>query len=486
MASITYDEAAHLLRRMGFGGSPDEIDNIASRGREGAVDFLINYDQVDNRAMDDLLRSSFDFSNPFDFTRFNRGELQRWWFTRMTYTRRPFEEKMALFWHNHFATSASKTGDLFIYNQNLTLRSYALDQFDNLLLRVAQDPAMLLWLDGVTNVRGNPNENFARELQELFTMGITDVVTGEANYNEQDVKEIARAFTGWKFFHPRNDPNPFSYQFVVNDPEHDNTTKTIYSGTQWARTGNLDGADVVGVISARRATARCLVKKLFDFFVYPVSGTAADKSTIEKFADVYMSRNHSVKELVRAIFTSDEFFSQRALFALVKSPVEIIVGPIRMLGARYNPGTSAREGASNNILAAFSIFLGQELFNPPDVSGWKLNLGWINTSTLLNRFTYADLLVINRPRDLNAPGLWLSHEQLRSFAKKNSKKTIKKLLSILGPLDVSGELVAALRTYLESDDQGNQIGFVIDDPTLDKKVRGLIHLIMCLSEFQLN
>ena len=120
------------------------------------------------------------------------------------------------------------------------------------------------------------------------------------------------------------------------------------------------------------------------------------------------------------------------------------------------------------------------------MSGWKLNLGWINTSTLLNRFTYADMLVINRPRDLNAPGLWLSHEQLRSFAKKNSKKTVKKLLSILGPLDVGGEMVAALRTYLESDDQGNPIGFVIDDPTLDKKVRGLIHLIMCLSEFQLN
>lgn len=486
MTSITYDEGAHLLRRMAFGGSPAEIDEITSLGREGAVDFLINYEQSDNGAMDDLLRSSFDFSNPVDFPRFNRGELQRWWFTRMVYTRRPFEEKMTLFWHNHFATSASKTGDLFIYNQNLTLRSHALEQFDKLLLRVAQDPAMLLWLDGVTNVRGKPNENFARELQELFTMGITDVVTGEPNYTEEDVKEIARAFTGWKFFHPRLDPNPFSYQFIVNEPEHDNTIKTIYSGTPWARSGNLDGGDVIGIISARRATARYLAKKLFDFFVYPVDGSAADKATIEKFADVYESRNHSIEELVRALFASDEFFSERARFALVKSPVEIIVGAIRMLGARYNPGTSAREGASNNTLAAVSIFLGQELFNPPDVSGWKLNLGWINTSTLLNRFTYADLLVINRARDLNAPGLWLSHEQLRSFAKKNSKKTVKRLLSILGPLEVGGEMIAALRTYLESDDQGNPVGFALNDLTLDKKVRGLIHLIMCLSEFQLN
>jgi uncharacterized protein (DUF1800 family) len=486
MTNITYDQSAHLLRRMGFGGSPAEIDEITSMGREGAVDFLINYESIDNRPLDDLLRTSFDFSDPFDFPRFNRGELQRWWFTRMVYTRRPFEEKMTLFWHNHFATSASKTGDLFIYNQNQTLRRYALDQFDNLLRKVAQDPAMLLWLDGVTNVRGKPNENFSRELQELFTMGITDVVTGEPNYSEEDVKEIARAFTGWKFFHGRFDPDPFSYQFIVNESEHDNTIKTVYSGSPWALSGNLGGEDVILAISARRATARYLVKKLIEFFVYPLDGSSADKATIEKFADVYVSRKHSIKELVRAIFTSEEFFSERARFALVKSPVEIIVGAIRMLGARYNPGTSAREGASNNTLAAISIFLGQDLFNPPDVAGWKLNLGWINTSTLLNRFTYADLLVVNRPRDLNAPGLWLSHEQLRSFAKKNSKKTVKRLLSRLGPLEVGAEMTAALRTYLESDDQGNRVGFNIDDPTLDKKVRGLVHLIMCLSEFQLN
>jgi uncharacterized protein (DUF1800 family) len=484
--AITYDEGAHLLRRMGFGGSPAEIDEIATLGREGAVDLLINYEKIDNRAMEDLLRSSFDFSDPLDFPRFNRGELQRWWFTRMAYTRRPFEEKMTLFWHNHFATSASKTGDLFIYNQNLTLRSHALEQFDALLLAVAQDPAMLLWLDGVTNVRGKANENFARELQELFTMGIKDVVTGEPNYSEDDVKEIARAFTGWKFFHPRLDPNPYNYQFIVNEPEHDNAIKTIYSGTPWTRTGNLNGDDVIATVSARRATARYLVKKLFEFFVYPLDGSTGDEATIDRFADVYMSRNHSIKELVRAIFTSDEFFSQRARFALVKSPVEIVVGAIRMLGARYNPGTSAREGASNNTLAAISIFLGQDLFNPPDVSGWRLNLGWINTSTLLNRFTYADFLAINRTRDLNEPGLWLSHEQVRSFAKKNSKKTVKRVLSILGPLEVGSEMIGALRTYLESDDQGNVTGFALDDLTIDKKVRGLIHLIMCLSEFQLN
>src|SRR6185295_10257695 len=246
MASITYDEGAHLLRRMGFGGSPAEIDEITALGREGAVDFLINYERIDNRAMDDLLRGSFDFSNPGDLPRFNLGELQRWWFTRMVYTRHPFEEKMTLFWHNHFATSASKTGDLFIYNQNLTLRSNALSQFDNLLLKVAQDPAMLLWLDGVTNVRGKANENFARELQELFTMGIADAVTDEPLYTEMDVQQTARCFTGWKFFGPaRTDPDRFNYRFFINPSEFDNTAKTIYG-----QTANFSGDDILGIIAA--------------------------------------------------------------------------------------------------------------------------------------------------------------------------------------------------------------------------------------------
>ncbi|HST22603.1 MAG TPA: DUF1800 domain-containing protein [Blastocatellia bacterium] len=480
MASFTSDDAAHLLRRAGFGGSPAEIETLVSRGREGAVDYLINYNQIDNTAMNDLLYRSFDFSNPFEFSKFNRGELQRWWFTRMVYTSHQFEEKMTLFWHNHFATASSKVDDIFMIVQNVTLRQYALDRFDNLLLKVAQDPAMLLWLDGVTNVSGQPNENFSRELQELFTMGINDVVTGEPNYTEQDVKEIARAFTGWKFFRPRDNPNPYAFQFLENPPEHDDKVKTVYGQTL-----NFNGKDIIDIISARPATARYLVWKLFNFFVYPLTSSSADKATINKFADVYVNKNHSIKELVRAIFTSDEFFSERARFGLVKSPAELIVGSIRMLGARYNPGTSAAQDDAN-ILAALSIFLGQELFNPPDVAGWRLNLGWINTSTLLNRFTYADLLTINRARDINAPGLWLSQEQLRAFTKKNAKKTVKKLLSVLGPLDVDSKTVRTLRDYLETDDQGRSVEFAVNDQMIDKKVRGLIHLIMCLSEFQLN
>ena len=480
MAALNYDEAAHLLRRMGFGGSPDEIDDLVSRGREAAVDFLINYNQIDNRALDTLIQQSFNFSDPNDPSTFNGAELQRWWFTRMVHTRRPFEEKLTLFWHNHFATAISKVPEILMYVQNLTLRRNGLGRFDDLLLKVAQDPAMLVWLDGITSVRGRPNENFARELQELFTMGITDVVTGDRNYTEDDVKEIARAFTGWKIAPPRGAADPFAFGFFVNPDDHDNTAKTVY-----LQTANFGGEDIIALIAARRATARFLSKKLIEAFVYPLNGTSNDASTIEKFADIYFSNNHSIKELLRAIFTSNEFFSDRARFGLVKSPVELIVGAIRMLGAKYNPGTSASQ-ENANILAGVSGLIGQELFNPPDVSGWPHGMNWINTANLLMRFTYADLIAIFRTRDSNAPGLWLTQDQLRSYTKGNAKKTVRNFLSVLGPLIVDGPATKALRDYLQTDDQGNLIGFSPDDQTIDKKVRGLVHQIMCLSEFQLN
>ena len=479
MTDLSYDQAAHLARRMGFGSPPGEVDELVSLGRERAVDFVINFDQIANTQLDNLIKSGFDFSNPSDPSKFNRAELERWWFTRMIYTARPFEEKMTVFWHNHFATAASKVPDLLMYLQNQMLRSNSLGRFDDLLLKVAQDPAMLVWLDGVTSVKGLPNENFARELQELFTLGIADPVTGQPNYTEQDVKEIARAFTGWKFYFP-NPGQPLDVVFFSNPPDHDNGSKTIYG-----QTANFGGEDVVAIIAARQSTARFLVKKLFSQFVYPLDAGSGDLATIDKFAQVYMTQGHSTKELVRAIFTSDEFFSDRARFALVKSPVEFIVGAIRMLGANYNPGVSASDSGSE-IPAVFSTISGQELFNPPNVAGWRGALTWINTAWLLNRYTFADILAANRVGNPPPAGIWIDQDKLRRFAKGNTRKTVKGLINTLGPLPLGDQIVANLRKYLATDDHGNQIPYAQDDATVDKKIRGLVHQMLCLSEFQLN
>lgn len=472
MATLSYEEAAHLIRRAGFGGSPEEIDDLSSRGREGAADYLINFGQIDNAAMQSLLTASFDFLDPGNDAKFNNGEIRRWWFTRMVATKRQFEEKMTLFWHNHFATSSSKVQDTLMYNQNLMLRANSLAKFDDLLLKASQDAAMLLWLDGITNVLGRPNENFGRELQELFTMGINDVVTGEQNYTEEDVKEVARAFTGWDY--QRRPPFPFQ----IKNNQHDNGTKTIY-GQQ----GNFSGEDVISIISGRPATARYLTWKLFNFFVYPMTTSAADKSTIDKFSKVYLNNNHSIKELVRAIFTSDEFYSNRAFFSLVKQPVELVVGAVRMLGGTYNPGsTVTTPSRTSNTLAQLSRNMGQDLFGPPDVAGWDMNLAWVNTASMLERFNFANTFLSNR--NTTNPGVFVTADQLKSITKPSSKKTVKRFLNRLGPL--STETLATLRSYLETGDNGQPIDFIKDDATIDKKIRGLVHQIMCLPEFQLN
>jgi uncharacterized protein (DUF1800 family) len=478
MATLTYDEAAHLMRRMGFGGSPDEIDDLVSRGREGAVDYLVNYEKIDNSALDNLISQSFDFSNPQDNATFNQSEIRRWWFTRMVHSKRQFEEKMTLFWHDHFATALSKVPFPLMLVQNETLRKNALAKFDDLLMAISKDPAMLLWLDSVTNVLGRPNENYAREIQELFSLGIFDPVTGEANYTEQDIKEIARAFTGWKYRVIRQPgATEVRYEWYVQANQHDNGLKTIYG-----RTANWSGEDVVAAISARRATPRFLTWKFFNFFVYPMTSSSTDKATIDRFADVYDQSGHSIKALLTAIFTSDEFFSERARFSLVKSPVELVVGAVRMIG-NYNPGNVVNR-QSSNVLLGLCQRQGQEIMNPPDVDGWDGGLLWINTAYMLERFNFANAFISNRAFD--RPGIYVTNDQLKKYAKSNSKKTAKKFLEVLGPLDVGKDVVLTLRNYLETNDVGQRVGYTKDDATIDKKVRGLVHQIMCLPEFQMN
>ncbi|HYM00093.1 MAG TPA: DUF1800 family protein, partial [Blastocatellia bacterium] len=262
--------------------------------------------------------------------------------------------------------------------------------------------------------------------------------------------------------------------------QHDFGSKTIY-GTA----ANYGGEDVIPIIAARRATARFLVRKLFNFFVYPVDASGADQSTIEKYADVYFSNDHSIAKLLRAIFTSDEFFSDRARFALVKSPPEFVVGAIRMLGATYNPGTSSfQDGAQ--VPSDFSTLLGQELLNPPDVSGWPGGLAWINTSTLLNRYTFADVLASTRPSDSNAPGVFAPPDLLRKYARANVAKTVGRLVNTLGLLVLDETALNNLSTYLQTGINGLPAPFHPNDAGIDQKARGLVHLAMCLPEFQLN
>jgi uncharacterized protein (DUF1800 family) len=240
---------------------------------------------------------------------------------------------------------------------------------------------------------------------------------------------------------------------------------------------------VITTICERRATARFLVKKLFEFFVYPLSDSAEDRATIDRFADVYFQTDHSIKQLMRTIFISDEFFSDRARFALIKSPAELVAGAIRMLSAQYNPG-SLKDG-DFELYNQFKR-MGFDLLNPFDVSGWKLNLGWLNTATLIERYNFANNLISNRDNSPDAIGAVITDQQLRKNTGATSRETVDRFLDILGPLNVDEQGISRLVEYIETDDHGARTGFTPNDQTIDKKVRGLLFLIMCLPEFQMN
>jgi len=446
MSEFDLVQAAHLLRRAGFGATQQELENLLSLGREGAVDYLIHYERIDDSAMEQALAQQNYLQEPLRLP-----SIQQWWLFRMINTQRPLQEKMTLFWHDHFATAISKvTVEAWMLQQNELFRRLALGKFRELLVEVSKDPAMIVWLDNNTNIKGSPNENYARELMELFTMGISDVITGEANYTEQDIHESARAFTGWTQRRGR---------FFFNSSQHDSGTKTFLG-----QTGNFNGEDIVDILVQRRATARYLSKKLLEFFVY----ANPEPELIEELADVYLSSQYDIRSVVRHILLSDAFYSDRALYANVKSPTELVVGSIRMLQASIPPRT---------LLAAMSL-MGQVLFNPPTVAGWDWGLGWINTATLLVRYNVANGLATARG---GRTGGFDPNRLLQGQSLSSAENVVDSLLRILGPLPVSAETRQSLIDYLNTSGT-----FTLNAQTIDQKIRGLIHLIMSLPEYQLN
>jgi uncharacterized protein (DUF1800 family) len=347
---------SHLLRRAGFGASPEEIDQYLAMGYDATVDWLLNYDGRPEPAEDKIASLTFDMTK--------REDLKRWWFVRMRYTNRPLQEKMTLFWHGLLTSGFSKVNrpDLLL-RQNDLLRVNALGNFQTLMIAVSQDPAMLLWLDGNNSRRQAPNENYARELMELFTMGI-------GNYTETDVKEAARAFTGWTV-------NRTTGEAEFNPRAHDAATKTFLG-----QTGNWDGNDIVDIIMRQRATAEYISKRLFSFFAYRNPASA----TVSHLADVFTDSGYNIKQVVREILLSPEFSSPQAYRALVKSPVELVVGALRTLGLETDA----------TGLPYATRLMGQDIFDPPNVAGWPGRPAWLNSATWLQRVNFMNTLVTRR------------------------------------------------------------------------------------------
>ena len=295
---------ALLLRRAGFAARPTELDRYLQLGWEGTLNELLHPELV-QEDLDTLLASVQ--GNLLDLQ--NLEDVQTWWLYRMIQTRRPLLEKLTLFWHGHFAVANYKVNNPLLVHQHIQLlRDNALATLDDLLLRVARDPAMLIWLDGATNHRNAPNENFGRELLELYTLGI-------GNYSEADVKAAARAFTGW---------NLHGTDYFFDENQHDAGDKTFLG-----LSGNLDGTDILATVVNHPSTAQRVVSKMFAFFAYP----DPEPEVLAPLIDTYTRAGHNIGKVVEAILRSEAFVSERSQFEHVKSPMEYVVGSARMLNA---------------------------------------------------------------------------------------------------------------------------------------------------------
>ena len=396
----SYERAGHLLERLGFGGTPAQIQRLANMSPQEAVDWLVDYETIDNSHV-----PKFDESGIFDpgmepfprsraeavqwardmghsmgvsvkpggdrpyqhvvnkyfyYLRSNRLESHRlgqYWAQRILMTERPFEEKIALFWHGHFATSDDKVRDYRKMARQIDLfRKHGTGNFRDLVLAVAQDPAMLVFLDAGENIKGSPNENFSREILELFTMGI-------GNYSEGDIREAARAFTGWT-----ND----SLKFVVKAELHDEENKTFLG-----ETGNFDGTQIIDIVMQHDSTARFVVEKLYRYFV----AAELPQERLDKLSAVLRNGGYELRPLLKAMFVARDFYAPHAYSAQIKSPVQLVLSTYRKLGVVSLPGVPDFHQATSS--------LGQKLLYPPNVAGWEGGRSWITPATLVERGNFA-------------------------------------------------------------------------------------------------
>src|SRR5262245_14358162 len=399
-ADWTFDRAAHLLERAGFGGTPEDIARLAAMSPQAAVDALVDYHAISNDHLtpfehsgvwDPSLRN-FPVSRPaatrlaeqtgvsmgvrvkpagerrlqpvvnrfFYWLRATVLETRRlahWWADRMVATNRPLEEKMALFWHGHFATGEEKIRDYRKMEQQLALfHRRATGNFGDLLIDVARGPAMLAYLDAAQNVKGAPNENLAREVMELFTMGV-------GHYSERDIREAARAFTGWI---------DDDLAFKLDADKHDDGQKTFLG-----RSGNFDGVDILAIILEQKVTAEFIAGKIYRFFVREDLSPALQA----RLGAILRDNGYQVGPLLRTLFLSRDFYSAPSFGTRIKGPIELVVSTYRKLGVKRLPGIPD--------LHVVSRELGQVLLNPPTVAGWAQGRAWITPGLLLARGNFA-------------------------------------------------------------------------------------------------
>ena len=434
--------AAHLYRRAAFGPSAADLDAAERAGFEKTLALLLS-GRPDAPEIDESLADVGRVAAKSD----DPDQLRGWWLYAMLHTAHPLREKLTLFWHNHFATSILKVRkSAVMLQQNQLLRSHALGKFGPFLHAIGKDAAMLLWLDSNSNVKGAANENYAREVMELFSLGV-------GNYTEKDIREAARAFTGW-----HTDGQGFRF----NAAQHDDGPKTSFG-----KTGNWDGGDVVPMLLDRPSAARFLVGKLYAFLVSEVPPPPA---LLEPLCDSFRKSDYDIGALVKTMLSSRLFFSDRAFRQRVKGPVEYVLGATR---AVYRAGGKP---LPHRTLVRHVNAMGQSLFAPPNVKGWPGGRVWLNTATVLERDNFAAAL--------SSGTLWGSGFPSRDFdparvldSATGAEDVVQALLDVYVPGGVRPEVRAKLVAFLGD---GKPAG-----DELAQRVRDAAHAILTMPEYQL-
>jgi uncharacterized protein (DUF1800 family) len=477
-------KAAHLLNRAGFGGTPAQIEALFQAGFDGAVEAVLNGPDDSQQFPKPANLSPVNFMEMREQYRMlpeqerrekfkemqkaQRGdmlELVTWWLNRMAQTPFPLREKLTLFWHGHFATSVQKVKMSYLmWQQNETLRQNALGNFGSMVKAISRDPAMMIYLDTRESKRDHPNENFARELMELFTLGI-------GNYTEDDIQQSARAFTGYRI-------NPQDDSFRFAQFQHDDGQKTFFG-----QTGHFGGDDIINLILQKPACARFITHKIWTFFAYENPSQAL----VEAISGSFRESGYDIKSLMREIFRSNEFYSARTIRMQIKSPVQWIVQTSKILETDPPAGIMAVNALRQ---------LGQMPFAPPNVKGWDGGKAWITTSTLLSRYNLANFALNNgrlnvQPAQriaggnnaMNRPGFDMENRKPVDFAKiapPELRSDPEKLVANLA--------FRLFQTPLTERDRKPFLDFVKEknNDTSDQVLRELLHLMMSTPQYQLT
>jgi uncharacterized protein (DUF1800 family) len=487
MASGREQEIDHILRRAGFGATEEEVDSyarLAFGGPTFALARLLSFKEIPDNVDDQIGKPGYIgiTARGAFLPAANIIDARQRWLFRLVHTDRPLQEKMALFWHNHFATAYSKiAGEINameatrmlaakpsedpggVKGQLELFRERALGNFRDLLVAVAQDPAMLVWLDGRSNVRRQPQENFARELMELFTMGV-------GTFAETDVYAGARVFTGWNLARPGTG-GAQRYTFNYNAAEHETSAKeftfAIYADggktipARAAASGMQDGLDLITAVARHPATGPRLARKLYNFFVNEVD--APDTGLIDQMSRAYYASGFEIESVMRVLILSPQFRDPRNYYKRYSWPVEFAVRALKEVGSA---------GFSVNDALTPLLNMGQQLFEPPDVNGWELGPGWFSSGGMLARMNFAAQLATNQKFALRdrARGHGSTQEELLGY-----------MLDRLTPPAYASDGYNALLDYARAG-ESNWTG---SDAQLATKSAGLVHLIVGSGDYQL-